>query len=76
MLERRSDMPELYLAMDVAVLPSHREGIPRALMEAAAMGVALVASDIRGCREVIEDGRSGRLFPLKEVDGLEAAGLI
>ena len=72
-LERRSDMPELYLAMDVAVLPSHREGIPRALMEAAAMGVALVASDIRGCREVIEDGRSGRLFPLKEVDGLEAA---
>jgi glycosyltransferase involved in cell wall biosynthesis len=32
-----------------------------------------VASDIRGCREVIEDGRSGRLFPLKEVDGLEAA---
>lgn len=72
-LEQRSDMPELYLAMDVAVLPSHREGIPRALMEAAAMGVPLVASDIRGCREVIEDGSSGRLFPLKDVDGLEAA---
>ena len=67
-LEQRRDMPELYLCMDVAVLPSHREGIPRALLEAAAMGVPIAASDIRGCREVIEDGRTGRLFPLGDVE--------
>ena len=68
LLDRRRDMPELYLAMDVAVLPSHREGIPRALMEAAAMGVPGVATDIRGTREVIEDGVTGLLFPLRDVD--------
>ena len=67
-LEQRRDMPELYLCMDVAVLPSHREGIPRALLEAAAMGVPIAASDIRGCREVIDDGRTGRLFPLGDVE--------
>ena len=68
LLDRRRDMPELYLAMDVAVLPSHREGIPRALMEAAAMGIPGVATDIRGTREVIEDGVTGLLFPLRDVD--------
>ncbi len=72
-LERRQDMPELYACMDLAVLPSYREGIPRALMEAAAMGVPIAASDIRGCREVIEEGRSGLLFPLKDVEGFTAA---
>ena len=69
-LEQRSDMPELYLTMDLAVLPSHREGISRALMEAAAMEVPIVASDIRGCREVVEDGRTGRLFPPRDVEAL------
>jgi len=66
-LEQRWDMPELYLAMDVAVLPSHREGIPRALMEAAAMSIPVVATDIRGCREVVAEGETGFLFPLGDV---------
>lgn len=72
-LEQRQDMPELYACMDVAVLPSHREGIPRAIMEAAAMGVPVVASDIRGCREIILHGESGLLFPLRDVEGLTTA---
>ena len=67
-LEQRSDMPELYSCMDVAVLPSHREGIPRALLEAAAMGVPIGASGIRGCREVIVDGETGILFRFKDVE--------
>lgn len=67
-LEQRQDMPELYTCMDLAVLPSYREGIPRALLEAGAMGVPMAASDIRGCREVIVDGQTGMLFPLKNVD--------
>ena len=67
-LDSRGDMAELYLAMDVAVLPSHREGIPRAIMEAAAMGLPAVATDIRGTREVVEDSGTGFLFPLRDVD--------
>ena len=67
LLEQRQDMPELYTCMDVAVLPSYREGIPRALLEAGAMGVPMAASNIRGCREVIVDGQTGMLFPLKNV---------
>lgn len=65
---RPEEMPGLYACMDLAVLPSYREGIPRALLEAGTMGVAMAASDIRGCREVIEDGVSGALFKLKDVE--------
>jgi len=63
-LEQRGDMPELYLAMDAAVLPSYREGIPRALMEASAMALPVAATDIRGCREVVAHGETGLLYPL------------
>lgn len=61
----RHDMRDLYGLMDIFVLPSHREGFPRAAMEAAAMGVPLVASDIRGCREVVEHGVNGFLVPVR-----------
>lgn len=60
----RHDMPELYRLMSVCVLPSHREGMPRAPMEAAAMGVPVVATAIRGCREVVRDGETGLLVPV------------
>ena len=73
LLEDRSDMPELYMCMDLCVLPSYREGLPRCLLEAAAMGTAVAATDIRGCREVIVDGETGVLFPLKDVEGFSAA---
>jgi glycosyltransferase involved in cell wall biosynthesis len=69
LLEQRQDMPELYMSMDLCVLPSHREGLPRCIIEAAAMGTAVAATDIRGCREVVRDGNTGLLFPLKDVDG-------
>jgi len=60
----RQDMPELYSLMDVFVLPSHREGFPRSPMEASAMGVPCVVTNIRGCRETVEQGRNGILVPL------------
>lgn len=59
----RTDMPELYRAMDLYVLASHREGFPRSAMEAAAMGLPVIATDIRGCREVVDDGGTGFLVP-------------
>ena len=55
----RDDVDRLYAAMDVFCLPSHREGFPRAAMEAAASGLPVVATDIRGCRQVVEPGRTG-----------------
>jgi glycosyltransferase involved in cell wall biosynthesis len=72
-LEHRTDMPELYAAMDILTLPSYREGIPRSLIEGGAMGLPVVASDIRGCREVVADGETGLLFPLKDVGAFAAA---
>lgn len=57
------DMDVVHAAFDLFVLASHREGFPRSAMEAAAMGRAVIATNIRGCREVVDDGRTGVLFP-------------
>ena len=69
----RTDMPRLYAAMDVHVLASHREGFPRSPMEAAAMGVPVVVTNVRGCRQVVEDGITGRLVPVRDARALAAA---
>jgi len=69
----RLDLPELYALMDVCVLPSYREGFGRALIEASAMRKPTVASDVRGCREAVQDRRTGLLVPLADVDALAAA---
>ena len=72
-LGMRDDVDELYPALDMFVLPSHREGFPRAAMEAAASGLPLVATDIRGCRQVVDDGVTGLLVPVGESRALAAA---
>lgn len=59
----RSDVRDLLAVMDVFVLASWREGMPRSAIEAAAMGLPLVLTDIRGCREVVRDGHQGFLVP-------------
>jgi len=69
----QGDMPPWYSAMDMFVLPSHREGVPRAAMEAAAMGLPIVASDIRGCREVVLGGKTGLLCRVRDVPALSTA---
>ncbi|MGB3673092.1 MAG: glycosyltransferase family 4 protein [Candidatus Nanopelagicales bacterium] len=67
-----SDRPErYYAAADVFVLASHREGFPRAAMEASAMGLPVIATDIRGCRQVVDDGVTGLLVRVKDTDALE-----
>jgi glycosyltransferase involved in cell wall biosynthesis len=72
-LGMRTDVDRLYNAMDVFVLPSHREGFPRSAMEAAATGLPVIATDIRGCREVVDDGVTGRLVPGASAPDLAAA---
>jgi glycosyltransferase involved in cell wall biosynthesis len=69
----RQDMPELYALMDVFVLPSYREGFPLSPMEASAMSVPCVVTDIRGCREAVEHGRNGLLVPPGDVQSLADA---
>lgn len=69
----RNDMPELYALMDILVLPSYREGLPRVPMEAAAMGIPCIVTDIRGCREIVTDGENGLLTPLGDPAALAAA---
>ncbi|MDR7523565.1 MAG: glycosyltransferase family 4 protein [Armatimonadota bacterium] len=69
-LGMRTDMPSLYAAMDIFVLASYREGFPRAAVEAAAMGLPLVLTDIRGCREVVRDGQNGFLVPARNAPRL------
>jgi glycosyltransferase involved in cell wall biosynthesis len=69
----RDDVDQLYGAMDVFMLPSHREGMPRGLMEAAAMGLPCVATDVRGCRQTVDDGVTGLLVPVRDPAALAAA---
>ena len=59
LLGHRDDVDRLLGGFDVFVLASHREGQPRAAMEAAATGLPIVATDIRGCRQVVDDGSPG-----------------
>ena len=67
------EMPALYAAFDLFVLASHREGMPRSAIEASAMRLPVVATDIRGCREVVDDGATGRLVPVRDASALAAA---
>jgi glycosyltransferase involved in cell wall biosynthesis len=66
-------MADWYSMMDVFVLPSHREGLPRACMEASAAGLPVIASDIRGCREVVHHEKTGLLVPARDVAALAGA---
>ena len=60
-LGERRDVSTVLSMFDVFALPSHREGFPRAAMEASAMGVPVIATDIRGCRQVVDHGETGLL---------------
>lgn len=57
----------------LVVLPSYREGTPRALLEAAACGLPIIATDVPGCREVVVDKGNGLLIPAKDAGSLANA---
>jgi glycosyltransferase involved in cell wall biosynthesis len=69
----RNDMPAVFGQAQIACLPSYHEGLPKALLEAAACGCAIVATDIPGCREIVEHGRNGLLVPVRDEAGLADA---
>lgn len=69
----REDVRPHVAAATAIVLPSYREGLPRALLEGAAMGRPLVATDVPGCREVVEHGVNGLLCEVRSADSLAEA---
>jgi len=62
-LGQRNDIAEIYQRANVACLPSYREGLPKSLIEAAACGLAIVTTDVPGCRQMVFDGQNGVLVP-------------
>tara|TARA_R110002073_G_scaffold74100_2_gene181067 strand:- start:59003 stop:60130 length:1128 start_codon:yes stop_codon:yes gene_type:complete len=68
-----ANVAEYYAAMDLVVLPTYREGLPNVLLEAAAMQLPVVATEVPGCVDVVVDGVTGMLVPPQTVEPLAKA---
>ena len=69
------DVASVLISSHVAVLPSYREGLPKSLLEAAAIGRAIIATNVPGCTEVVSDGVTGLLVEPRDVQSLSEAML-
>jgi glycosyltransferase involved in cell wall biosynthesis len=72
-LGHRTDMPAVYAAAHIACLPSYREGLPKALLEAMAAGLPVVSTDVVGCRYAVTAGETGLLVPARDAVALAEA---
>ena len=68
--EETSDVRPYYAMCSVYVLPSYREGTPRTVLEAMAMGRPVITTDTQGCRETVKDGVNGFLAPVKDAQAV------
>jgi glycosyltransferase involved in cell wall biosynthesis len=68
-----TDIAGLWARAHIAVLPSRREGLPLSLLEAAACGRAMIATDVPGCREIVVQHKTGLLFTVDDATGLAEA---
>lgn len=69
----QSDVRPFLAASDAFVFPSYREGFPNVVMQAGAMGLASIVTDINGCNEIIVDGKNGVIIPSKDEEALYQA---
>lgn len=69
----QNDVRPYFAISDVLVFPSYREGFPNVVMQAGAMGLPLIVSDINGCNEIVEEGINGTIIPAKKVEELKEA---
>lgn len=67
---KQADMPAVFSQAHIVCLPSYREGLPKVLLEAAACARPLVATDVPGCREIVQDGFNGYLVPARNAESL------
>jgi len=72
-LGRRNDIASILRDSHVVCLPSYREGLPKALLEALSSGRPIVTTDVPGCREVCNDGTNGLLVPARDITALSSA---
>lgn len=69
----RDDMPLVWCASDMAVLPSYREGLPMSLQEGMSCGLPVIATDVPGCREIVDEGVNGLLVPFGDKPAIAVA---
>lgn len=69
----QQDVRPYFAVSDCLVFPSYREGFPNVVMQAGAMGLPSIVSNINGCNEIIEEGENGTIVPVKNVDALQQA---
>ena len=69
----RNDIAHVFSLSNIVVLPSYREGLPKVLMEAAACGRCVVTTNVPGCRDAIEVGKTGLLVPVRDAKALADA---
>ncbi|MDB5144678.1 MAG: glycosyl transferase group 1 [Mucilaginibacter sp.] len=75
-IDFQKDVRPYFSISDVFVFPSYREGFPNVVMQAGAMGLPSIVSDINGCNEIIQAGKNGIIVPVKSSIALEKAMLI
>tara|TARA_B100000768_G_scaffold180070_1_gene199145 strand:+ start:4347 stop:5537 length:1191 start_codon:yes stop_codon:yes gene_type:complete len=66
----KSDIRPYLSISDILVFPSHREGFPNVVLQAGAMGLPCIVSDINGCNEIIEEGKNGWIIPVKDENAI------
>jgi glycosyltransferase involved in cell wall biosynthesis len=66
----QNDIRPFLLISDVLVFPSHREGFPNVVLQAGAMGLPAIVSNINGCNEIIKDNKNGLIIPVKDADAV------
>jgi len=69
----RNDIPQVFAASTIVVLPSYREGFSKVLTEAASCGRAVITTDVPGCRDAIKPDVTGLLVPVRDVEALAKA---
>jgi glycosyltransferase involved in cell wall biosynthesis len=69
----QEDVRLFFAASDLLVFPSYREGFPNVVMQAGAMNLPSIVTNINGCNEIIEDGINGKIIPVKNVKALQEA---
>jgi glycosyltransferase involved in cell wall biosynthesis len=72
-LGERADIPQLVTKSHIAVLPSYREGLPKSLIESAAIGRPIITTNVPGCREVVKEGENGFLVSVRDAKKLAEA---